>query len=128
MVTMIKGIPVELVVREQTGADALKRPIYAERIEVVENVLVGAPSSEDVTAALNLSGKRIAYTLAIPKGDEHVWTDTEVRFWGGRYRTVGEPTQGIDALIPLSWNKKVQVERYADEDSSEPCRPWWRWI
>lgn len=120
MITAIKGIPVELVVREQTGADALNRPIYTERVEVVENVLVGAPSSEDVTAALNLSGKRIAYTLAIPKGDEHVWTDTEVRFWGGRYRTVGEPTQGIDALIPLAWNKKVQVERYADEDSSEP--------
>lgn len=108
----IKGIPVKLSVRTQTGIDDFNRPIYETSQEVVENVLVGEPSAEDVVNELNLSGKRIAYVLAIPKGDTHVWEDTEVEFWGMTFKTVGIPTQGIDDNIPLQWNKKVKVERY----------------
>lgn len=108
----IKGITVRLKTRVQTGTDEFKRPIYEESFVNVENVLVGVPSSEDVVNELNLSGKKIAYTLGIPKGDTHSWVDTEVEIWGELYRTIGYPTQGIDELIPLFWNKKVQVERY----------------
>lgn len=108
----IKGIPVKLSVRTQTGIDDFNRPTYEVSQEVVENVLVGEPSAEDVVNELNLSGKRIAYTLAIPKGDTHIWEDTEVEFWGMTFKTVGIPTQGIDDNIPLQWNKKVKVERY----------------
>lgn len=108
----IKGIPVKLSVRTQTGIDDFNRPTYEVSQEVVENVLVGEPSAEDVVNELNLSGKRIAYTLAIPKGDTHIWEDTEVEFWGMTFKTVGIPTQGIDDNIPLKWNKKVKVERY----------------
>lgn len=111
-VAAIKGITVRLKTRVQTGTDEFKRPIYEEGFVDVENVLVGVPSSEDVVNELNLSGKKIAYTLGIPKGDTHSWVDTEVEIWGELYRTIGYPTQGIDELIPLSWNKKVQVERY----------------
>ena len=75
-------------------------------------MLVGEPSAEDVVNEINLSGKRIAYVLAIPKGDTHIWENTEVEFWGMTFKTVGIPTQGIDDNIPLKWNKKVKVERY----------------
>jgi hypothetical protein len=68
----IKGIPVKLSVRTQTGIDDFNRPTYEVSQEVVENVLVGEPSAEDVVNELNLSGKRIVYTLAIPKGDTHM--------------------------------------------------------
>lgn len=108
----IKGITVRLKTRVQTGTDEFKRPVYEEGFVDVENVLVGVPSSEDVINELNLSGKRIKYTLGIPKGDTHNWINTEVEFWGERYRTIGKPMQGIDENIPLSWNKKVQVECY----------------
>lgn len=108
----IKGIPVKLSVRTQTGVDDFNRPTYEVSQEVVENVLVGEPSAEDVVNELNLSGKRIAYVLAIPKGDTHTWENTEVEFWGMTFKTVGIPTQGIDDNIPLQWNKKVKVERY----------------
>lgn len=108
----INGITVRLKTRVQTGTDEFKRPIYEESFVDVENVLVGVPSSEDVINELNLSGKRIKYTLGIPKGDTHNWINTEVEFWGERYRTIGKPMQGIDENIPLSWNKKVQVESY----------------
>lgn len=108
----IKGIPVKLSVRTQTGIDDFNRPIYETSQEVVENVLVGEPSAEDVVNEINLSGKRIAYVLAIPKGDTHIWENTEVEFWGMTFKTVGIPTQGIDDNIPLEWNKKVKVERY----------------
>lgn len=108
----IKGIPVKLSIRTQKGIDDFNRPTYEVSQEVVENVLVGEPSAEDVVNELNLSGKRIAYVLAIPKGDTHTWENTEVEFWGMTFKTVGIPTQGIDDNIPLQWNKKVKVERY----------------
>ena len=104
----IKGIPVKLSVRTQTGIDDFNRPTYEVSQEVVENVLVGEPSAEDVVNELNLSGKRIVYTLAIP----HIWEDTEVEFFGRKFRTIGLPTEGIEENLPLSWNKKVKVERY----------------
>lgn len=106
------GITITLYNKTQTGTDAFHRPIYAETAELVENILVGEPSSEQITDELSLSGKRLAYTLAIPKGDTHDWKDKTVEFFGERFRTFGEPTQGIEDLIPLDWNKKVKVERY----------------
>ncbi len=108
----MNGIPITLYTETQTGVDDFNRPIYAETAETVENVLIGQPTTEDVVNELNLSGKRLAYTLAIPKGDAHDWTDKKVEFFGKTFRTFGEPTQGIEALIPLAWNKKVKVERY----------------
>ncbi|WP_294407813.1 hypothetical protein [uncultured Ruminococcus sp.] len=112
MKTIIKGIPVKLHVKTQNGTDGFNRPTYYDEIVTVDNVLIGAPSADEVVNELNLSGKRIAYTLAIPKGDTHSWVNTEVEFFGGKFRTIGFPTEGIEENIPLSWNKKVKVERY----------------
>lgn len=111
-ISRIKGISVTLYERTETGLDAANRPIYTETAVTVDNVLIGQPTSEDVTNEFNLSGKRIAYTLGIPKGDTHDWTDRTVEFWGRKFRAVGVPTQGIDENIPLDWNMKVQVEAY----------------
>ena len=112
MRTMRKGISVKLKVQTQTGVDGFGRPTYEDSWELVDNVLVGEPSSDDVISELNLSGKRIAYTLAIPKGDTHAWEDTEVEFFGRKFCTIGFPIEGIEENLPLSWNKKVKVERY----------------
>ena len=108
----MRGITITLHNRTQTGIDDFNHPIYSESSEDVENVLIGEPSTDDITNELSLSGKRLAYTLATPKGDTHNWKDATVEFFGERFRTFGEPTQGIDHLIPLQWNKKVKVERY----------------
>lgn len=107
----MRGIPIILYDRIVTGEDDFNKPIYTEVPKVINNVLIGEPSTDAVVEELNLSGKRIAYTLAIPKGDANVWTDRTVEFFGQKFHTIGEPTQGIDALIPLAWNKKVKVER-----------------
>ena len=96
----------------ETGVDAFNRPVYEDVATTVDNVLIGEPTTEDVINELNLTGKHLAYTLAIPKGDAHEWNDRKVEFFGEVFRTYGEPTQGIEHLIPLSWNKKVKVERY----------------
>lgn len=106
------GVSITLYTETQTGTDEFNRPIYTETAVTVDNVLIGEPTTEDITNELNLSGKRLAYTLAIPKGDTNEWRDKKVEFFGETFRTFGEPTQGIEALIPLSWNKKVKVERY----------------
>lgn len=107
-----QGISVMLYQKTVSGTDAFNHPIYTETPVEVENVLIGEPSTDDITTEINLSGKRLAYTLAIPKGDAHNWTDAKVVFFGETFHTIGEPTQGIEDLIPLSWNKKVKVERY----------------
>ena len=96
----------------EVGTDDFGKPIYTETPVTVENVLIGEPSAEDIINEMNLTGKRLAYTLAIPKGDAHEWRDRTVEFWGEKFRTFGRPTQGIEHLIPLDWNKKVKVEVY----------------
>lgn len=107
----MKGITVTLTVRTLAGYDAMNVPVYTESSVDVADVLVAPASSEDVTDAMNLYGKKVEYVLAIPKGDAHVWENTTVSFFGQTFRTVGLPTGGIEAMIPLRWNKKVRVER-----------------
>ena len=92
--------------------DAFGASVYEETPEVVHNVLVGAPETADIVNEQQLYGRQLAYTLAIPKGDEHDWTNVTVEFFGRKFRTYGAVTEGIEALIPLSWNRKVKVERY----------------
>lgn len=110
------GVSIILYNRIQDGTDGFNRPIWVETAEEISNVLIGEPSTQEFIDELNLSGKRLAYTLAIPKGDSHVWTNRRVSFWGEDFEVIGEPTQGIDHLIPLSWNKKVKVARYGQSE------------
>lgn len=110
--TRIKGMTITLYERVKIGTDGANRPIYEETPVTVDNVLVGMPSTEDITNTYNLTGKLINYTLGIPKGDAHEWADRTVEFWGHKFRTVGIPTQGIEENIPLDWNMKVQVTAY----------------
>lgn len=109
---LIKGITITLYEQTETGVDGFNRVVFDEDPVLVDNVLVGEPSTQDVINELNMSGKRLAYTLAIPKGDTHDWTDKRVSFFGSMFRTIGEPIQGIEENIPLDWNKKVKVERH----------------
>ena len=109
---MIKGITVLLYEKIQTGEDDFKRPLYEEEPVQVKNVLVVPASNPEVISSLDLTGRKAVYTLAIPKGDKHVWTDRKVEFFGETWRTIGIPTEGIEENIPLQWNKKVMVERY----------------
>ena len=111
----MKGVTVQLIKKTETGRNQLNQPVYAEEIIEVNDVLVGEPSSEEIANTLSLYGKKAKYTLAIPKGDENSWEDTEVILSGpveGKYKTIGYPTAGIEENIPLRWNKKVMVERY----------------
>lgn len=109
---MIKGITVTLITKSQDGTDPMGAPIYKESTASIDNVLVAPTSSDEVVNQLSLTGRKAVYTLAIPKGDANVWENQIVEFFGKRWRAFGIPTQGIDDLIPLSWNKKVTVERY----------------
>lgn len=108
----MKGITVTLTVRTQSGVDPLGVPVWTETTEAVADVLVAPASTEDVQDAMNLYGKKAIYTLGIPKGDTHDWTNTTVQFFGRRWRTIGLPLEGIEAMIPLRWNRKVRVEAY----------------
>lgn len=112
MANGIHGITIQLYERTQTGVDAFNRPVYAETAVDVDDVLVGEPSSQDIVDELNLSGRMLAYTLAIPKGDTHTWEGRKVGFFGDVFQVIGKPTQGIEENIPLRWNKKVKVARY----------------
>ena len=109
----MRGITVTLYDRTQTGTDALNKPIYSETPVTVDNVLVAPSASLEVLEQTNLDGRRGEYVMAIPKGDTHEWTSgKKVRFFGADWRIIEMPQEGIEWLIPLSWNKKVQVERY----------------
>ena len=112
MGSKLHGIPVILYNKTKTGTDDFNRPIYKETPEVVENVLVGNPTAQEITDVLNLTGKKLVYIMGIPKGDTHVWTDRKVEFFNEAFHTVAPPATGIQDLIPLDWGQNVMVERY----------------
>ena len=108
------GITVTLTKKTVSGADGFGRPTYTTETVSVDDVLVGEPTTDDITNDLAMYGKKVAYTLAIPKGDDNTWEDTTVTLpepFAGTYHTIGYPTAGIEANIPLRWNKKVHLER-----------------
>ena len=109
----MRGITVTLYEKTAGIPDAFNRPTYTESAVTVENVLVApiTQGGEEVLDELDLTGRKVRYTLAIPKGDTHVWEGNRVEFFGESWNVIGIPTQGIEDLIPLAWNKKVQVER-----------------
>lgn len=109
---MIKGITVILYTETQSGTDDFNRPIMAETAEAVDNVLVAPSTEQELLETTNLTGRKAVYTLGIPKGDTHDWVDKKVSFFGQNFRTIGQPIEGIDAMIPLQWNKKVRCEIY----------------
>lgn len=110
--TQIKGITVILMDKVEDGTDGFGKHLFKEKPIEIQNVLISPTSTDDVANQLNLTGKKIVYDLAIPKGDDHDWTNKEVQFFGKKWRTIGVPLEGIEDMIPLDWNKKVTVEYY----------------
>lgn len=108
----IRGIPVILYDRVQTGTDDFHAPVYLEIPVTVENVLVCPVSTQDIITDFQLYGKRAEYELCIPKEDSHTWEDRVVEFFGQKWHTFGIPQQWQESQLPLAWNKRVKVERY----------------
>ena len=109
---MLKGITVTLYEKTLIGHDAFNQDIYEEIPVEIDDVLVAPSTSQEILDNVNLYGKKAVYTLAIPKGDEHDWTDCKISFFGMDFHSFGIPLEGIECDIPLKWNKKVMVEIY----------------
>ena len=115
----LQGTTVTLYSEVQTGTDPMGAPIYELEPVEVENVLVGEPSTDDITSATQMFGKEIKYMLGIPKGDTHDWKDKKVS-WTDAYgvthtvMTFGFPITGIEANLPpqIPWHMKVRCEAY----------------
>lgn len=115
----LHGTTVTLYTEEQTGTNDFGAPTYKEVPVQVDNVLVGEPSTDDITTSTSLYGKTIQYMLAIPKGDTHDWVNKKVS-WTDAYgithtvMTFGFPITGIESNIPvqLPWHMKVRCEAY----------------
>lgn len=110
--TLLKGVTITLLREVEVCKDPFGRPVYDIEEEEVDDVLVAPATTTDLPATIDLTGKKVVYTLAIPKGDTHDWTDCRVRFFGYEWRSIGFPLEGIEENIPLRWNKKVTVELY----------------
>ena len=108
----IHGMQITLIDKQVVSVDPFGSPVVKDVEITIDNVIVAPATTEDVTSQMSVTGKKISYTLGIPKGDMHDWENKEVRFFGKRWKTVGIPLEGIEELIPLEWNKKVMVERY----------------
>ncbi len=108
----IKGITIKLYEKVEIGKDEFDAPIYEEVTTYVDNVLVAPVTSDDITTRTSLKSDKVVYKLAIPKGDNHTWADCLVEFFGKKFKVVGEPVEGIEEMLPLAWNKQVEVEYY----------------
>ena len=112
----MRGVTVTLWERTKTSSvDEFGAPTYTETATTVGNVLIGEPTSEDITTSTDLYGKRIRWMLGIPKGDTHDWRDSRID-WTDAYgvthnlRSFGFPITGVEALIPTPRHMKVRVE------------------
>lgn len=114
----IHGIPVILHELTASGTNAMNETIYTTQTTTVDNVVVSPTSEQEILDTINLTGRKAVYTLHIPKGDTHNWCNTIVEFYGKQWRTIGEPIEYIDDMVPLSWNKKVRCESLVEQ--SEP--------
>lgn len=111
---MINGITVKLINLIDTGEkDPFGKNIYKEKIVYVDDVLVSSQTADDLVNADDLRGKKEVYLLGIPKGDNNIWENQFVEFFGKRFFVFSPVVQGIDEMIPLRWNKKVYIERYS---------------
>lgn len=108
----MKTITVQLAVKTEGTPDPFGMLTETEQLIDVPGCLVGQPSSDDIAQTMEMYGKKIAYVVGVPKGDEHSWVDTDVIIWGERFRTIGYPETGIQGNIPLKWGQNVKVERY----------------
>ena len=115
------GITVTLYERQQKVTtdtppvpvfDSFNDPVWEYTAVSVPNVLVGQPTTEELTSGIDLYGKKAEYMIGIPKGDEHAWEDADVEFFGRRWRTFGTIIQGIEANVPTPWHKKIRVAIY----------------
>lgn len=109
---MLKGETVFLIEKTEIGRDPFGKPIFEEKETPIEDVLIGSPSFDAAISANNLDGKRLAYTLGIPKGDTHNWQDTFVIIRGKRFKTFGFPLTQTAENVPGKWNTQVKVELY----------------
>lgn len=110
----MKGVIVTLKSKTKTGVDDFGQPVYTEKNVEIADVLIGEPGADDIQTALTEYGKRIAYTLAIPKGDTNTWYKCQVTLpapWSETFNVIGDAIMGIEENIPLRWNKKVHIER-----------------
>lgn len=106
---LLRGSTVTLTERTESGTNDFGESVWTETEIPVEGVLIGRPSAEDISAGLELYGKRAAYTLGIPKGDTHNWVDATVQFFGHTFLTFGLPLTAEPDNIPLCWGQIVHV-------------------
>ena len=116
---MIQGQSIVLYNRTVTGYNDFNEPIFTNTKTTVENCLIAPVSGDDIIDTHELEGRREVYTIALPKGDAHTWDNNIVEFWGKRWRVFGAPVEGMPENIPLSWNKKITVERIDGTDDGE---------
>ena len=108
----MKGITITLYEATESGKNAFNETTYTEPPVEVDNVLIAPASESEILDTMNLYGRKAVYVLGIPKGDTHDWENRKVSFFGEDWRVFGIPSEGLEHLIPLDWNKKVMVERY----------------
>lgn len=108
----LHGQTIKLTIKTRTGADAFNAPLYSETEEDVENVLIAPTADAEVVNDIQLYGKASTYTLCIPKGDAHTWTDTKIKFFNKTWRSIGPIVEFQEELVPGPWNKKIKVVLY----------------
>lgn len=112
----MNGKTVYLFDKIKTGEDPFGAPIYKEKREKIENVLIGQPQTTPITDSQNIQGKRGRFLLGIPKKDTHVWENKDVEFelCGRVYKckTVAFAYVGQSELIPGPWKGYIEAEYY----------------
>lgn len=103
---MLSGERVTVVHRELAGTDGYRAPVYREREEAVDGVLV-APGAQADLGADRPEGVQVRYTLYFPRTFEGSLEGAAVEVRGERLEVIGHPDRYEPC--PTDWNMVCEV-------------------
>ena len=107
----IQGETVTVITPTQTGTRPGNIPIYEDREEDVDNVLVAPGTLADVNGSIRPEGTKIAWQLHFPKTFTASLRGASVKVRGMKAAPViGDPQPYTNANTPGDWNRPVLLE------------------
>lgn len=108
---MISGTDVTVTRRTVAGRDEMGEPEWTHESETVRNVLVGAPTTDDMDETNRMYGVTCDLVLHFPKTYTASLKGCTVGVYGGEYRVLGDPQPYMEANTPTPWNRPAKVVR-----------------
>ena len=107
---MISGETVTVYTRQLAGVDGFNNNTYSFAEETLNNVIVAPGEPQNETDDSRPDGKRVEYTIYLPKEYTGDLTGGKATVRGRTLNVIGIPKVYTDDNVPMQWNMVVKLE------------------